>query len=314
MSTGGRSGHSRGMTSIATDHWLGVEPRHLATFAAVADAGSFRGAAVRLGYVQSAVSQQIAHLERAVGTRLIERAQGNRELRFTPAGERLLPHAERIVDQVRAAAADVSFLTAEGPIHVAIEAPAARFLPRLRAVLGADASRVDLAVTEAPAAVQTTLLTRGAIDIGLGCFEHLGPGFRRRVIHVDEWVLALPAASPLAAATSVTSLSGLHGMALVEPSTHPLPVPPAELAATRVIRCDRLAIALDLVRAGTAAAILPAASLCEPDPDVHVMGLGDLLPARPISAIWLAERRFPSALGDLEAADSPEGRILPVAA
>src|SRR5688572_8490492 len=104
--------HSRGaMPSTVPDTWLGVEPRHLATFAAVADAGSFRQAAVRLGYVQSAVSQQISQLERVLDTRLIERGQGNRDLTLTPAGRVLLRHARRIVDKLRAACADVAFLT-----------------------------------------------------------------------------------------------------------------------------------------------------------------------------------------------------------
>jgi hypothetical protein len=44
-----------------------VELRHLATMAAIADAGTFGRAGSRLGYPQSSISQQIAALEKSVG-------------------------------------------------------------------------------------------------------------------------------------------------------------------------------------------------------------------------------------------------------
>ena len=57
---------------------LGIEMRHLAAFDAVVSSGSFARAAQQLGYTQSAVSLQIAALERAAGTRLLERPGGRR--------------------------------------------------------------------------------------------------------------------------------------------------------------------------------------------------------------------------------------------
>jgi DNA-binding transcriptional LysR family regulator len=53
----------------------------------VVEAGTFSGAAEQLGYTQSAVSQQVAALERIVGTPLFERRGGRRPVRLTAAGE-----------------------------------------------------------------------------------------------------------------------------------------------------------------------------------------------------------------------------------
>jgi DNA-binding transcriptional LysR family regulator len=77
---------------------------------AVAQERSFAGAARRLGYTQSAVSQQIAALESAVGQRLVERPGGRRPVALTEAGELLLRHAEAIVTRLRAARADLAAL------------------------------------------------------------------------------------------------------------------------------------------------------------------------------------------------------------
>src|SRR5256885_14315151 len=79
------------MSIMEPDRWLGIELRHLTALEAVAREGSFGRAAKSLGYTQSAVSQQIAALERIVGARLVERPGGPRPVSPTEAGEALLP-------------------------------------------------------------------------------------------------------------------------------------------------------------------------------------------------------------------------------
>src|SRR5689334_7805535 len=90
------------------DRWLGIELRHLLALEAVAREGSFGKAATSLGYTQSAVSQQIAMLERIVGQRLVERPGGPKPVWLTEAGRLLLTHAEAIAARLSAAQADLS--------------------------------------------------------------------------------------------------------------------------------------------------------------------------------------------------------------
>lgn len=82
------------------------DPRLLRAFVTIADTGSFTVAADRLHMTQSTISQQLGRLEQSVGQGLIDRAA--RPVRPTPAGERLLGPARRILSLQRDAAAMLS--------------------------------------------------------------------------------------------------------------------------------------------------------------------------------------------------------------
>src|SRR5215208_2866572 len=116
------------------DQWLGIEVRHLAALNAVAEEGTFRGAATRLGYTQSAISQQIATLERLVGVKLIERPGGPRAVSLTEAGRLVLRHAGAIIARLKAAQADVAALVEGGAGTLRVgtfQSVGARILPEL---------------------------------------------------------------------------------------------------------------------------------------------------------------------------------------
>lgn len=94
--------------------WQTIERRHLDALLTVAAEGSFRRAAERLGYVQAAISGQIAQLERAAGMRLVERTSGSPIVTLTPAGLLLLRHAEEIIARFDAACSDLGSLGHRG--------------------------------------------------------------------------------------------------------------------------------------------------------------------------------------------------------
>src|SRR6478736_4529027 len=114
------------------DLLAGVEVRHLIALAAIARTRSFSQAAAELGYAQSAVSQQIATLERSVGHKLVERPGGPRPVSLTAAGEVLLRHAAHITARLSAAKADLDALAAgeSGSLRIGtFQSASARLLP-----------------------------------------------------------------------------------------------------------------------------------------------------------------------------------------
>ena len=75
------------------------DARLLSVFREVATRGSFSDAAVALSFTQPAISQQIARLERQLGTRLL--ARDARGVTVTPAGEVLLRRSEEHTSELQ---------------------------------------------------------------------------------------------------------------------------------------------------------------------------------------------------------------------
>src|ERR687884_2208266 len=159
---------------MEADRWLGVELRHFLALEAVAREGSFGKAAAALGYTQSAVSQQIAMLERQVGQKLIERPGGPRPVSLTEAGRLLLTHAEAIAARVAAAQADLSALGdgEAGALRVGVfQSVGQRILPTLMRRFIESWPKVEVTLTES--ANDSALLAaveRGELDL---TFSHL---------------------------------------------------------------------------------------------------------------------------------------------
>jgi len=132
---------------------------HLGTIAAVADAHA---------YTASAVSQQLAALQREAGVRLLERT--GRGVTLTAAGAALVEHAEALLGVLEAA--DATLATARGglagPLRIGAFPSAVRtLLPEALTTLGRDHPGLDLRVTELdPVDVPAALRDR-RLDVAL---------------------------------------------------------------------------------------------------------------------------------------------------
>jgi DNA-binding transcriptional LysR family regulator len=181
---------------------LGMEVRHLAALDAVARTRSFSQAAIELGYAQSAISQQIATLERSVGHRLVERPGGPRPVSLTPAGELLLGHAAHITARLGAAKADLDALAAgtAGSVRVGIfQSAGARLLPRTLLTYRERWPQVDVQLHNELACEQLDeLVHAGRLDLAYSDITNLGHALAYEELLVDDYVAVVPPDSPLA--------------------------------------------------------------------------------------------------------------------
>jgi molybdate transport repressor ModE-like protein len=300
--------------SVRVDHSSGIEIRHLSALEAVAEEGSFRRAATRLGYVQSAISEQIAALERIVGQRLVERSRGSGPLELTEAGEVLLSHAKAIVARLKAAEADLCALAdgSAGSLRLGIyQSVGARIIPRLLPRYARDWPDVRVLPRESPTdAGLFELVERGELELSFADLP-LPPGpFESVDLLTDPYVLLVAAGSPLAEAGPV-GLDGIAGLPLIGHWTcRVLPRVEAELRAQGVepnfvFRSDIIATVQALVGAGVGSAIVPRLSVDPTDERTAVVELAASMPVKPrvIALFWHRDRyRSPAALGFVEAA------------
>jgi molybdate transport repressor ModE-like protein len=129
-----------------------LDVRRLRVLREVALRGSFSAAAEALTYSQSAVSQQIAALEREAGTRLVER--NGRGIRLTDAGRALVRRADAILVELAAADAELQAIAGlrGGRVRVSTFASAATaLLPAAVTAFRAahPAVQVELSLVEA---------------------------------------------------------------------------------------------------------------------------------------------------------------------
>src|SRR5919106_4574436 len=138
-----------------------LDVRRLRVLREVALRGSIAGAAESLRFTPSAVSQQLAKLEREAGVPLVER--GSRSVSLTPAGWRLVDHAEAILDRLARAELEVRALAGEPPALRlgAITTVAVDIVPDALVRFGAVRPEVEVTVVEAdPLASLARLPTR----------------------------------------------------------------------------------------------------------------------------------------------------------
>nr|WP_297382967.1 LysR family transcriptional regulator [uncultured Roseateles sp.] len=147
----------------------------LRAFVAAVDAGSLTAAGQWVHRSQSALSMQIAKLERAVGQPVLVRTP--RRLDLTPAGRELLGHARRLIAQHDEAVQALRRETLHGRLIIGV--PEDYAVPYLTPVLRDFAGRhtaVELTLVCQQSTVLIPRLTRGEVDVAVVTRDRAGRG------------------------------------------------------------------------------------------------------------------------------------------
>jgi DNA-binding transcriptional LysR family regulator len=320
--------------TVAPD-WFGLDLRHLAALRAIAEQGSFKGAAQALGYTPSAISQQITSLERTIGSRVVVREHGRKALGLTDAGVIMLRHLNAIEARLDTARAEIAALAngAVGPLRVeASESIAARFLPDVLRRFGAERPDVDVVVDETPVDPELASLERGGHDLAFAVLPLPNGPFQATVVLTDPWVLVGQADSPLVRRGTPRTLRELRGLPVIasrstlEASACLNCLRAAGVNPSEALRSENDSVVQAFAAAGLGVAVMPRLAVNPADDRIGTVDLGELIPPRRVAVAWHEDRtphpsldafvtlaaRVGSQVERLRAVESPapSGRLL----
>lgn len=271
-----------------------VELRHLRALRAVAEEGSFIGAADILGFSQAAISQQIAGLERAVGQAVFDRPGGPRPVTLTPAGRILLRYADEISARLDAAEDDLTDLTSgtSGKLRIGTyQSVSVQLLPQLVQELRAAAPDLSINLVEHDDNSQLIEdLLAGEIDITFLTGPLTDARLDMTVLGADPYVVVLQADSELASDRSAKHFptAELDGVPMVGQNDCGCQrmiddgLRAAGIRPRYVFRSNDNGAMQGMVRAGMGPAVMPLLAVDTQDPGVVVKRLDPALEPRTI--------------------------------
>jgi DNA-binding transcriptional LysR family regulator len=288
-----------------------LDVRRMRVLREVAVRGSFSAAAEALSFTQSAVSQQIAALEREAGTTLVQRSA--RGVRLTEAGEAVVRHAEAIMARLAEAEAELEAIAGlkGGRLRMAsFESAGSTLMPPAIAAFRGKHPAVELSLSLSEPEDCIPLLRSGELDLAI-VFESAGgsagDGVERVHLIEDPMYLALPPDHPLAHRRRIR-LADLAGEPWVAGSAgcecNRLIAHACALAGYQpriAFETDDYSAMQGFVAAGVGVSLIAELGLTTVRDDIVVRDLGRDTPVRQIYAATLADGyRAPATQAMLE--------------
>jgi DNA-binding transcriptional LysR family regulator len=254
-----------------------LDPRKLAVLREFHNRGTVAAAAEALSFTPSAVSQQLAGLQREAGVALFRRV--GRRLELTDAGRLLVERADELLAHIERVEAELAAHSG-GTVRVAAFQTALRFV--VMPVLGTLPADVRVELVEMEAEASLPLLAQGALDVVVAEeYEHAPrahvPRVQRDYLEPDEMVLAVAAGrkGPLSlkALRDAPWATAREGTAYADMLTRLCRAEGGFEPEVRH-RVNDMQLLIDLVASDRAVALLPALGRPEEDPRVKVRRVG----------------------------------------
>lgn len=270
-------------------------PQELRVLVAVAEAGGFSAAAAALGLTQSAVSHSVRGSEAKIGAVLF--ARGRSGASPTPAGERAVGHARRILRLYEVMGAEVRSAgraapegdTLTGVLRIAAFRSAALHLlpPALERLTARHPGiRPEVRVVRELGAGTAGEVAAGRADLGiatLGGSDEVPPGLLSGVLAEEAYALVHPAGHPDPKALPLVDWDencGSYTRAWWRKQDW---IPPA------TVKAEDDGMVLTMVGRGLGMAILPELSLREAGEAVQITDLGPRRPVRQVGYVTTPE-------------------------
>jgi DNA-binding transcriptional LysR family regulator len=181
-----------------------MDPRRLVLLRAVERFGGVTGAATALRVSPSAVSQQLLILEREAGVSLVDRSRrgGQRPVELTAAGRRLVLQADRLVQVLEDAAAELGIETTAGPVRIGAFFTVLRgFVGPALAALAGSHPALEPHIIELDEPESLIALRSGELDLAIVEDDAQRPmrqlrGLRYEALLDDPFRLVVPASWP----------------------------------------------------------------------------------------------------------------------
>lgn len=279
-----------------------LEIRHLAALVAVADEGSFARAATALGFTQSAVSQQIASLEKAVGLPVLDRPKGPRPAELTPAGRLLLDHARDVLDRMDVVSEELDQLRRGVTGRLVIgtfQSVSAEILPPLVGRMRSEVPHVDIGLFETD---DQTALVEGVLADELDLAFTVDAADERLDTHLlgyDPFVVLVAADDPIGEVARPADISD-HPL-IGQPSSNVCQrlidqrLGSAGIRADYVFRSQDNGAVQGMVRSGMGRAIMPLLAVDPDDPGIRVLPLDPPITSRTVQLTRRRGRSLPPA-------------------